>query len=304
MTNQQLIFSPGKLLLSGEYAVLDGALALAVPTRAGQTLIHRKVDDGNCRIYWETRRENQDWLRCEIDYREWRIISTDLQPAANFILSVLRHLSGLVPAFFSSQADYYLQAHVEFQADYGLGSSSTLMANLAKWTGADPYGLNELCLGGSGYDVAVAMEQSALLYRNGRQREIQPLDFRPPFMDELLLLHLNRKQDSRDGITHYRSMQKSGTLIGEISDITAALVSCDDSEKFSALMLRHEDILSSFLKMPTVKEKYFADAPVFFKSLGAWGGDFVLTQKFRDWKNYFQERGFASVFGYDDIVCT
>lgn len=30
------IFSPGKLLLTSEYFVLDGALALAVPTIPGQ----------------------------------------------------------------------------------------------------------------------------------------------------------------------------------------------------------------------------------------------------------------------------
>ena len=30
------LFSPGKLLLTSEYVVLDGALALAVPTQWGQ----------------------------------------------------------------------------------------------------------------------------------------------------------------------------------------------------------------------------------------------------------------------------
>ena len=37
-----MFYSNGKLLLTGEYVVLDGAKALAVPTRFGQNLIVKK----------------------------------------------------------------------------------------------------------------------------------------------------------------------------------------------------------------------------------------------------------------------
>jgi hypothetical protein len=36
-----------------------------------------------------------------------------------------------------------------------------------------------------------------------------------------------------------------------------------------------------------IKDKCFKDCPSFVKSLGAWGGDFVLASKFGDYKNYF-----------------
>ena len=39
------------------------------------------------------------------------------------------------------------------------------MANLAKWAGIDAFELNEISLGGSGYDIAVAMEGTPVLYQ-------------------------------------------------------------------------------------------------------------------------------------------
>ena len=45
-------YSNGKLLLTGEYAVLDGALSLAVPTTFGQSL---KVDEiDSPQIVWQS----------------------------------------------------------------------------------------------------------------------------------------------------------------------------------------------------------------------------------------------------------
>lgn len=41
--SEKLFYSNGKLLLSGEYAVLDGALSLAVPTKYGQLLSVKKL---------------------------------------------------------------------------------------------------------------------------------------------------------------------------------------------------------------------------------------------------------------------
>ena len=48
-------YSNGKLLLTGEYVVLDGALSLAVPTPRGQSMSVRKTDSGKLR--WKSRDE-------------------------------------------------------------------------------------------------------------------------------------------------------------------------------------------------------------------------------------------------------
>jgi hypothetical protein len=57
------IFSLGKLLITSEYFVLDGALALAVPTKLGQDFYWEEFNDGNSNIFWEALHEGKPWLK-------------------------------------------------------------------------------------------------------------------------------------------------------------------------------------------------------------------------------------------------
>ena len=65
------IFSPGKLLITSEYCVLDGALALAVPTKLGQDFYWQEIEDGNSLVYWEALHEGKPWLLVVINYKNW-----------------------------------------------------------------------------------------------------------------------------------------------------------------------------------------------------------------------------------------
>ena len=47
--------------------------------------------------------------------------------------------------------------------------------------------------------------------------------------------------------------------------------------EFDALVREHERVISESLKMQRVKDKFFSDYWGEVKSLGAWGGDFVLV---------------------------
>ena len=177
------------------------------------------------------------------------------------------------------------------------------MNNLALWAEIDPFRLNEKMLGGSGYDIAVAKEASALLYRKGLDiREIEKTDYSPMFKDELLFVHLNQKQNSREGIRLYQSKNKSEELIKEFSDLTEKIFRCQDLEDFSELMNFHEEKLSDFLGLETVKKTCFPNCPVFVKSLGAWGGDFVMSRKFQGYEEFFHGHGFHTFFGWNEII--
>ena len=80
------LFSPGKLLLTSEYVVLDGALALAVPTQWGQEFFFEETEDGNSRVFWEAYHQNSLWLSADIDYKTWNITSANLAEAAAFVV--------------------------------------------------------------------------------------------------------------------------------------------------------------------------------------------------------------------------
>jgi len=297
------IFSPGKLLLTSEYVVLDGALALAVPTKWGQEFFFEEIADGNAVILWEAYHQHQLWLKAKIDYRTWKVIDCNLLKPAEFILKVLQNVQQLSGTKFRDNVSYHLKTNLQFPADYGLGSSSTLMNNLAEWTGTNAFELNEMSLGGSGYDIAVAKERSAILYQiSEKGRKVETVNFSPSFRKELIFIHLNQKQDSREGIEMYRSKAKSPDLIEAFSRLTKEVQRCEDLENFSQLMEVHELKLSDFLGIQTVKEKYFENCPVFVKSLGAWGGDFVMSSKFPGYEDYFSGRGFSSVFSWNDLI--
>lgn len=297
------LFSPGKLLLTSEYAVLDGALALAVPTKWGQEFFFEENGDGNFMVFWEAYHQNILWLKAEINYKTWEIAATNLPQAAEFVLKVLQNVQKLSDIKFRSDSSYHLKTNLQFPANYGLGSSSTLMNNLADWAGIDAFELNELSLGGSGYDIAVAKAKSAILYqKTDRERLIKAVDFNPVFKNELIFIHLNQKQDSREGINHYRSKAKSPQLIEVFSSLTSEIMKAEDIGLFSELMDVHERKLSNFLGIKTVKEKYFENCPVFVKSLGAWGGDFVMSRKFPGFEDYFSGKGFHRFFSWDDLI--
>lgn len=205
----------------------------------------------------------------------------------------------------SLEADYsyILKSNVQFPENFGLGSSSTLMNNIANWGNVDAFALNDIALGGSGYDIAVAKAGAPIIYtRNGGNKTVETVNYSPGFKDQLLFVHLNKKQDSREGITMYKQMEKSQDLIHYFSELTDEILISENLENFSLIMEDHEKTMSNFLKIPTVKEKYFKNAPSFFKSLGAWGGDFILTTKFCDYENYFLHNGFPNFFSYDELI--
>ncbi len=289
-------------MLTSEYFAIDGALVLAVPTRLGQEFFFEEREDKKSLILWEAYHQDKLWLTAVIDYNNWQIVETNIPSSAEFILKTLYNVQQLSTTRFKSDLSYHLKTNLQFPADYGLGSSSTLMNNLGEWADINPFHLNSISLGGSGYDIAVAKEKSAILFQNKPEIRYEKVDFNPPFKNELIFIHLNQKQDSREGITLYKSKNKSPELINEFSDITKKILLCNELESFSELMMIHERKIADFLEILTVREKLFSDCPSFVKSLGAWGGDFVMSAKFGGFKDYFWEKGFTTVFEWPEII--
>ena len=71
-------------------------------------------------------------------------------------------------------------------------------------------------------------------------------------------------------------------------------------EEFEYLLDEHEAITGQYIKSETVKSKYFSDYKGSVKSLGAWGGDFILAT--RKNKKYFFEKGFDTIFSYSELI--
>ncbi len=64
----------------------------------------------------------------------------------------------------------------------------------------------------------------------------------------------------------------------------------------------HEEIISEIIKLPTIKEQLFSDYPNTIKSLGAWGGDFVLVTGNESEMDYFKRKGFKTIVPFKDML--
>ena len=134
----------------------------------------------------------------------------------------------------------------------------------------------------------------------------QPTQFKPPFLDQLYLVYSGKKKNSRDGIRHYRekfSAMDPTSLIQEIDSLTKAILETSSLSEFEQLIKEHEALISEALSLQPVQEQYFRDYWGQVKSLGAWGGDFILATSNREeatTRKYFREKGLTEVFAFSD----
>jgi len=296
----------GKLLLTGEYAVLDGALALALPVRYGQTLDVTPGETGL--LHWTSRDETGGiWFDAIFTLPGLEPVSASDAPTAERLRQMLHACRRQNPQFLVDTQGRQVSTCTDFPRAWGLGTSSTLIAALARWAAADPYPVLFETLGGSGYDIACAFADGPLLYRlAGARPQVEPVTFEPPFAGQLFFVFLEKKQDSRAGIRHFREhAQQDSGLIEAISALTQSCLQARTLADFSAILLEHEQLIGRALGLPRVQDLYFADFPGVVKSLGAWGGDFVLAASDASGvPGYFQEKGFGVCIPYSEMVAT
>jgi len=300
----QTFYSHGKLLISAEYAVLDGALALALPTKFGQFLSVETTSENT--ILWKSiSNEGVVWFEAEFKIdADLKISTTDTSAIAQRLLQVLNVLQQLNPTHFEAQKGYLLTSTLEFPENWGLGSSSTLINNLAQWAEVDAFELLERTFGGSGFDIACAQQASGILYQlKEGTPSIKPVNFSPPFLEALFFVHRNQKQNSRDGIASYKTHTKNQTLdFSELNGLTLDLLNCTDLKTFESLLEQHERYISTLIQQPPLKEVLFSDYKGAIKSLGAWGGDFFLATGNATAMDYFKSKGFTTVVGYSEMI--
>ena len=300
-------YSHGKLLITGEYVVLDGALALAVPTKFGQSMSAKSLDEP--KIKWTSRdHEDKVWFKEEfsvINNKIERSKSGLSSPVAGRLQQILSEANKLNPGILKDQKGLDISTKLEFPSTWGLGSSSTLLNNIASLFETDPFELLKNTFGGSGYDIAAAQNSGPITYQlNGEEKSILSVRFQPEFSNELFFVHLNQKQDSRKSIQHYQSVSKEdlAVVVDKISSLTQSFIACSSLEEFELLIEIHETLISQLLQIPKIKTSHFPDYPGAIKSLGGWGGDFILATGGTESQEYFMNNGYSTILSFDKMV--
>ncbi|MCW1953943.1 MAG: GYDIA family GHMP kinase [Flavobacteriia bacterium] len=310
----QSYYSHGKLLLSGEYLVIDGVSALAIPCRFGQVLRVRDTENGQ--IAWKAYSDKKEcWAHFSFALKEIdRPFLQSPKTTQEQLLQILSVAKALNPTFLKNSQGIEVETHLEFPQDWGLGSSSTLINNIANWTGVNPYELLEKTMGGSGYDIACAAVKTPILYHrdlHGFSPKTESKTLAAALTEQLVFVHLNQKQKSSSGIQQYKTQKAKHRELfksscKKIEALSIEMASCTELTRFLELMRLHETIISELLELPAVQPTHFSDFKGQIKSLGAWGGDFVLAGSKElnsdQIKAYFNSKGYGTSLSYSEMV--
>jgi len=298
-------YAHGKLLITGEYLVLEGAKALAVPLKLGQYLSIKKQKEKL--LFWNAIKPDGFWFQSVCRLSDFTVIQSTDDELCERLQMILLNTRKLNPGFLTEEEGYSVETILEFDPEYGFGTSSSLIANLAKWAGVDPFELQKLTFGGSGYDIACATLKMPIVYHLEKDKpKVEQVTLNYGFTDQLYFVYLGAKQKSSESIKSFRHKAKfSKTDISDVNSITKALVNCKTLQDFERLLTEHELLLSGILKRQRIQQLMFPDHVGVVKSLGGWGGDFVLMTIHSDQKEfetYLKQKGFDTFYRYDQIV--
>ena len=286
--------------------MLDGALALALPVRFGQQLT----------VTEQPHLSGHHWVSFDHQGRPWfegrfsptgAYVSGNEEKTGNRLENLFQAIERQRPDFWLGRLPLRFETQLTFPRQWGLGSSSTLVAALAAWAEVDAFQLLADTFGGSGYDVACAHAHQPILYqrRDGRGHYVE-CPYAPPFADNICFVYLGKKQDSREGIARYReSVKDSPRLIEGISRLTMDFLAARTVKEGVEILEAHERLVGDALQLPKVKERYFYNFPGAVKSLGAWGGDFVMALSDKPaeaTRQYFRVKGFETVFTWREMA--
>ena len=299
----QEYYSNGKLLLSGEYVILDGAKGLAVPTKFGQSLHINPINEMT--ISWLSIDSNEKtWFTAEFDTKTLNVEKSSAEDMAKTLQRILVEAKRLNPEFLNTELGIEVKTQLTFPRNWGLGTSSTLINNIAQWADVDAHQLLWNSFGGSGYDISCAQHNTPIIYHIEKTKPVvKPVTFNPSFKDALFFVYLNEKRSSKKAIASYRNrIFDRKELILKIDAITTEMINAKTLKQFETLLYAHENLLANLLETIPVKQRLFKDYFGHIKSLGAWGGDFVLATGNQKTPEYFKSKGFDTVLTFEQMV--
>jgi mevalonate kinase len=194
----QSYYAPGKILLAGEYGVLLGLNALALPVKKGQWLefFDFKTPENNPdTLYFKAIDENgETWLQYNfiLDQKPWLELNSDE------LIPLVQLLRMIPEEHWIQGKSFRLETRLEFARTSGLGTSSTFVSLLSQCFLLNPQRVQELLFQGSGYDVAVSNVQKPLIFwRNAGGAHFRPWKLNPDLTQDWSILFLGNKVNSR-----------------------------------------------------------------------------------------------------------
>ncbi len=263
--------------------------------------------EGEGILHWRSHEFEEIWFEAEINISTLEVRKFTDEAIAIRLASILKEAKKLNPDFLHSDRSVTCKTKLTFSRNWGLGSSSTLISLISQWSDTDPFQLLNSTMGGSGYDIACANNNGPLVYQLVNHKPIKnPIDFKPAFANRLYFVYLGRKQDSTQEVQRFNAISSiRESDIEYVSNLTYRMIAAADQTEFNGYLLEHEKLIASIIDKKPVKNERFRDFAGEIKSLGAWGGDFVLASSMKEekeTKRYFEDKGLNSIIQFNDLV--
>ncbi len=287
--------------------MLCGAKAFAVPLHYGQTLNISHHPKAENQLKWMVRDTRGDWFWVLLQtLPSLKIIDTNSKSQAQKLLRAILAAHRINSNFKLLPGTYLATNDIDFDRYWGLGTSSSFISNLAYWMGVNPHELHSQLSSGSGYDIACARSHKPLIYQlQHTAAQQKQLEWHPPFANQLAFVYLGQKQQSEKSIREFDQSSVSHQSIDEISHISQEMTNCQKLPEFEYLLKTHEQIMSGVLKKSAIQDERFSDFNGSIKSLGAWGGDFIIAASAQDYdqtRMYFIKKGHEVVLPWKIIM--
>ena len=293
----------GKLLLTGEYLVLTGAKALAMPVKFGQKI--SVVPDGSGLIKWESIAPAGSWFHASYEPATLHILSYDRWKTAVELKRLLSAARKLNKNFLTGPEGFRVTVTANYPLEWGMGSSATLCALVASWAEVDVFDLFWMISKGSGYDIACTNRKELIYYqvRKGRP-EISEAFAGSALQDHSWFAYLGHKQSTTREIDAFLVSQNFSSIdLAEVTRLSEAICPENSVDELIRLIDEHEFILSTILKRDPISRQ-FPSFPGTVKSLGAWGGDyamFISGETPSEIKRTITALGLNPVFSFNDL---
>ena len=111
------------------------------------------------------------------------------------------------------------------------------------------------------------------------------------------------KQNTQNSILDYKKIKfDKNSAINKINELTNNIVNCNSLSEFEKLIETHESIISKIINIEPIQKLNFKDYNNgVIKSLGSWGGDFMLATGDKKDLNYFKEKGYNTIYSISDL---
>lgn len=295
------LFSSGKLLLMGEYAVLHGADAVCLPLKTGQELTVTDTTPGEIHWKWTYKDHVLAHFTLNAATLDERTI---LAGSTDWVLRLLHLVRKQDPDFMRTGGKSLVFVN-DFPPQWGLGSSSATISSLCRLAGLNPYEVNRQLMGGSGADIACTTAPNWFLYRNDdKGPQTWEIPFNYHFSDNTWFVYSGKKMETASHLKSFSSHARPAVSWMTANDYVYRFISVPTLPEAMKIIYEHELLIGEAIGEESISHR-FCDFPGKVKSLGAWGGDFFMALSQQDSgfvKKYFQGRGYDTVLSWEELT--